>query len=70
MPWKGTCAMDQRVELIGSWLQREYTITELSSMYGISRNTVYKWIARYDMEGLEGLEERPRVPGSHPNATA
>lgn len=70
MPWKETCVMDQRVELIGSWLQREYTITELSSMYGISRNTVYKWIARYDMEGLEGLEERPRVPGSHPNATA
>jgi len=70
MPWKETCAMDQRIELIGDWLKDEYSITELSRMYGVSRNTVYKWIARYNTGGLEGLEERPCVPGSHPNATA
>ncbi len=70
MPWKETCAMDQRIELIGDWLKKEHTITELSYMYGVSRPTVYKWIERYTARGLEGLEERPRVPGSHPNATA
>ncbi|MFA4836149.1 MAG: leucine zipper domain-containing protein, partial [Dehalococcoidia bacterium] len=70
MPWKETCVMDQRIELIGDWLKKEHSIVELSRMYGVSRNTVYKWITRYGMEGLEGLEERPRVPGSHPNATA
>jgi len=70
MPWKETCVMDQRIELIGDWLKGEHSITELSFMYGVSRNTVYKWIGRYELGGLEGLEERPSAPGSHPNATA
>ena len=46
MPWKETCAMDQRVRLIGDWLEREFSITDLSELYGVSRPTVYKWIAR------------------------
>ena len=37
MPWKETCAMDQRIELIGDWLKDEYSITELSRMYGVAR---------------------------------
>ena len=69
MPWKETCAMDQRLGLIAEWLKDERTITELSRMYEVSRNTVYKWIARYQTGGVSGLEELPRAPGSHPNAT-
>lgn len=69
MPWMETCVMDQKIQMIGDWLDREYDITELSKMYAISRKTVYKWIARYEAEGVNGLEERTRVPWSHPNAT-
>jgi len=69
MPWKETCAMDQRVRLIGDWLSKGYSITELSEMYGVSRNTVYKWIGRYERDGLESLKERARAPLNHPNAT-
>lgn len=68
MPWKETCAMDQRVQMVGDWLRDEYTITELSRMYEVSRKTIYKWIERYQREGPFGLEERSRAPGSHPNA--
>jgi putative transposase len=69
MPWKETCAMDQKVQLIGDWLSEEYSVTELSQMYSVSRNTVYKWIGRYASEGVESMEERPRAPRNHPNAT-
>ena len=60
--------MDQKVKMIGDYLSREYSITELSRLYGVSRKTIYKWIERYQVEGPSGLEERSRAPGSHPNA--
>jgi len=69
MPWKETCAMDQKMELIGDWLRGEYTVTDMSKIYEVSRNTIYKWIARYELKGPEGLEERSRASETHPNAT-
>lgn len=69
MPWKETCAMDQKMRMVGDWLNEECTITQLGEMYGVSRKTIYKWIGRYQMEGPIGLEERPRAPKRHPNAT-
>jgi putative transposase len=67
MPWTETCAMDQRLQLIGDYLKSELTITDLSRAYGVSRNTVYKWIGRYETEGALGLQERSRAPRRHPN---
>lgn len=68
MPWKETCAMDQRVRFIADWLSGEYTKKDLCEYYGISRPTGDKWIHRYDTEGAVGLEERCRAPQTHPNA--
>lgn len=69
MPWKETCAMDQKIQMIGDYLSGEYTITRLSEMYEVSRKTIYKWVRRYESEGPSGLEERSTAPRSHPNAT-
>ena len=69
MPWKVTDAMDQKIELINYWKKRQMTISELSSIFGISRKTAYKWIRRFEDEGPTGLLERPRAPLRHPNAT-
>lgn len=69
MPWKETCAMDQKIEMIGDYLSGEYSPTQLSEMYQVRRKTIHKWIRRYEVEGQSGLEERTRAPGSHPNAT-
>jgi putative transposase len=69
MPWKETCPMDQRIQLLSDWTKKEYTITELSQAYGISRKTIYKWITRYQEKGPAGLVERSRAPLNHPNAT-
>jgi transposase-like protein len=61
--------MDQKIQLLSDYLKDEYTITELSQNYQVSRETVYKWIKRYQEEGLAGLEELSRAPLTHPNAT-
>ena len=65
MPWKETCAVDQRVALLADWLRDEWTMTELAARYAISRKTAYKWVDRYEAEGAAGLEERSRAP-THP----
>lgn len=67
MPWKETCAMDQRVQFIADWLSGEYTKRALCEAYGISRPTGDKWIERYKALGPGGLKERSRAPLSQPN---
>jgi putative transposase len=65
MPWKETCAVDQRIALIADWVRDEWTMTELAARYGISRKTAYKWVGRYDEDGAPGLVEQSRAP-KHP----
>lgn len=69
MPWKETCAMDQKMQMIKYWKDNQVTITDLSLLFEVSRKTAYKWIRRYEKEGPMGLEERSRDPLRHPNAT-
>ena len=68
MPWKETNAMEQRVEIIGKYLAREESVSELAREYGLSRKTVYKWIERFERGGVGGLEELSRAPHHHPSA--
>jgi putative transposase len=70
MPWKKTCAMDQKVQMIVDWLTKEHTISELGEHYQVSRKTVHKWVSRYQEGGIEALQEASPAPYHHPNATA
>jgi putative transposase len=69
MPWKDVQPMDEKTRLIGDWLSQEYTITELSDSYGISRKTIHKWVNRYKNGGPAALEDLPHIPHVYPNAT-
>jgi putative transposase len=69
MPWKETCAMEQRKHFVKDWLRHELTKTQLCEAYGISRPTGDKWIERAMREGIEALAEHSRAPHRHPNAT-
>ena len=37
MPWKETCVMDLKMQLIAEWLRGERGVSELSRGYGLSR---------------------------------
>jgi putative transposase len=69
MPWKETCAMDEKVQMISDLLKKEHNISEIGKHYQVSRKTVYKWLERYLDGGIEALKESPRAPYRHPNAT-
>ena len=43
-------------------------MSEVCAAFGIGRQTGYKWLSRYQAEGLEGLKERSRAPLMHGKA--
>jgi len=69
MPWKIISAMDQKIQLIADWQKQNFSLTDLSQKYGISRPTVYKLIERYEQCGIEGLKEQSRAPKICPHRT-
>jgi transposase InsO family protein len=62
MSWKETCPMNERVRFIGDLLVGERSMSELCTLYGVSRKTGYKWLARYEAAGASGLEDRSHAP--------
>ena len=69
MPWKETSTMDQRLLFIADYLGGGYTKKALCRHYGISRPTGYKWIERFQIHGLAGLDDHSRRPRGHPRTT-
>ena len=60
--------MEERKEFIEEWKQSVDGFAELCRKYGISRQTGYKWVKRFQTEGEAGLEEHSRAPHDSPQA--
>lgn len=60
----------ERARFIALHEEGLYSMCELCARFGISRKTGYKWLGRYQTEGLEGLEDQSRAPHSCPHRTA
>lgn len=43
------------------------TVTEVAARWGVSRQSVHAWLARYEAGGLEGLADRSHRPVSCPH---
>jgi len=69
MAWKASCVMDERVKFVARALEGSESMTAVCARFGVSRKTGYKWLTRYEAEGVEGLAERSRAPHSHPATT-
>src|SRR5215813_472443 len=41
-------------------------VIEVAERYGVIRQTVHRWMARYRAEGLDGLADRSHAPRQHP----
>ena len=70
MPWKETCAMEQRLLFVHDVREGQGNPAALCRQYGISRRTGRKWLERFRQEGLLGLLDRSRAPRHHPNEVA
>lgn len=66
MAWRETTKMEQKIELINEWKSGAYSISELSREFGVSRPTIYKYIERYQKEGIKGLAGKSRAHTQHP----
>ena len=68
MPWLTVRPMDAKILFLSDWLRGRDNFSALCRHHGISRKTGYKWVARYNEQGLEGLQDRSRRPHENPNA--
>lgn len=59
--------MEERFKFIQECRNEQESLAELCRRYGVSRKTGYKWLQRYEAEGIEGLSDRSRAANHHPN---
>ena len=69
MAWKTSSVMEEKVRFVMEYERGEQTMRELCAGFGVSRETGYVWLRRYQRNGLEGLLELNRAPQRHPNQT-
>jgi transposase InsO family protein len=61
--------MDERLRFVTEYAESGDSMTELCARYGISRESGYKWVARYDDGGVSGLADQSRRPHASPRRT-
>ena len=59
-----------RAMLIHRVLIEHWPVAEVAMSFGVSKRTVYKWLARYRDEGTAGLQDRSSAARCHPHALA
>jgi len=69
MPWQETNPVLERHHFAHDLASGHWTMTELCDRYGVSRNTGYKWLHRFEQQGPPGLLDRSRAPRSSPHET-
>ncbi|MEJ2240071.1 MAG: IS481 family transposase [Gemmatimonadales bacterium] len=70
MPWSATQVIDERISFAIACERGVWSVGQVSTAFGVSRKTGYKWLDRYRRFGKAGLEDRSRAPRRHPNAVS
>jgi transposase InsO family protein len=68
MGWRETCAVTERMRFMTAVEQEDASFSVVCRRFGVSRKTGYKWLERYQAEGVLGLVDRSRAPLTHPDA--
>jgi transposase len=63
-----TCLHSRRL-IVERVLEGGWTLTQAAEAAGVSVRTVSKWLARFRLEGLEGLADRSSAPARVPQRT-
>src|SRR6266436_633967 len=70
MPFHEVCRMDTRLEFVMLASVEGANVRKLCRRFGVSPTTGYKWLDRWRLEGMAGLEELPRRPRNSPSLSA
>lgn len=70
MGWTETCAVDERMRFMVAVEKGEESFAAICRRFDVSRRVGYKWLARFEEEGVAGLFDRSRAPLHHPQAIA
>jgi transposase InsO family protein len=54
------------MQFIAECKSREWSIAEVCRRFEVSRKTGYKWLARYESGGMEGLKDASHAPHTNP----
>lgn len=66
MSWPVSSVVHQRMDFVLIARERDVSVSEACRSFKISRKTGYKWLGRYNSEGLPGLADRSRRPSASP----
>src|SRR3954452_2544455 len=60
---------EQRYQAVLAVIRDGETVTDVAGRFGVSRQTVHAWLAKYEAGGLEGLGNGSHRPKSCPHQT-
>ena len=66
MLWESS-KMEQRYDAVLGVIRDGFTVTEVATKFGVSRQAVHTWLKRYEAGGLEALAEGSHRPKVSPN---
>jgi transposase-like protein len=58
---------EQRYQAVLAVISDGLSVSQVASKFGVSRQTLHSWLARYEEAGLEGLMDRSHRPASCPH---
>src|ERR1051326_3792466 len=58
--------VEQRYDAVMAVIRDGMTVSEVAGKFGVHRDTLYAWMARYEAEGLDGLTDRSHRPHRSP----
>ncbi len=59
--------MEQRYDHVTMVMRDGFSITEIAAKFNVSRQTIYRWLAKYEAGGLGALGEEPHRPHHVPH---
>jgi transposase InsO family protein len=62
--------MEQRYDAVLGVLRDGFSVTEVARKFGVSRQSLHSWLARYEAGGLEALDDQSHRPKVSPNQIA
>ena len=61
-PHEGVERAEQRYQAVMAVIGDGLTVSQAAEKTGVARQTLHRWLARYEAQGLDGLADRSHRP--------